>query len=74
MAEVQGVCDKRFGSVRDALGSYLGWGGWGGSLMMVDIDARLTVSYVMNQMLDQGSLADDRAFEIVMTAYDGLTV
>jgi hypothetical protein len=29
---------------------------------------------VMNQMLDHGSLADDRAFEIVMAAYDGLTV
>jgi hypothetical protein len=39
---------------------------------MVDLDARLTVSYVMNQMLDQGSLSDDRALEIVIAAYDGL--
>jgi hypothetical protein len=37
MTEVQGVCDKRFGSVRDALAASL-----------------------------------DRAFEIVMAAYDGL--
>jgi len=26
----------------------------------------------MNQMLDQGSLGDDRALEIVIAAYDGL--
>jgi len=26
----------------------------------------------MNQMLDQGSLGDDRALEIVLAAYDGL--
>jgi len=64
----------RYGMGYGIFGGYLGWGGWGGSLMMVDIDARLTVSYVMNQMLDHGSLADDRAFEIVMAAYDGLTV
>jgi len=32
----------------------------------------MTVSYVMNQMLDQGWLGDERAFEIVMAAYDGL--
>jgi CubicO group peptidase (beta-lactamase class C family) len=53
-------------------GNNCGWGGWGGSLVMVDLDARLTVSYVMNQMLDQGSLSDDRALEIVIAAYDGL--
>jgi len=71
--QVLGV-SMRYGMGYGIFGSYLGWGGWGGSLMMVDIDARLTVSYVMNQMLDHGSLADDRAFEIVMAAYDGLTV
>jgi len=26
----------------------------------------------MNQMLDQGSLGDDRGLEIVLAAYDGL--
>ena len=50
-----------------------GWGGWGGSLVWVDLDARMAVSYVMNQMLDQG-LGDDRAFGIVMAAYDGLSL
>jgi hypothetical protein len=39
---------------------------------MVDFSARLTVSYVMNQMLDRGSLGDGRALEIVVAAYDGL--
>ena len=29
------------------------WGGWGGSIVVVDLDARMTVSYVMNRMLDQ---------------------
>jgi CubicO group peptidase (beta-lactamase class C family) len=49
------------------------WGGWGGSMVVVDLDARMTVSYVMNQMLDQGSTGDDRALGIVMAAYDGLS-
>ncbi len=45
------------------------WGGWGGSIVLVDLDARMTVSYVMNQMLDQGSLGDHRALGVVMAAY-----
>jgi CubicO group peptidase (beta-lactamase class C family) len=49
-----------------------GWGGWGGSLVMVDLDARMTVLYVMNQMLDQ-DLGDYRALGIVMAAYEGLS-
>jgi len=48
-----------------------GWGGWGGSLVMVNLDARMTVSYVMNQMLDQRQ-GDYRGLEIVMAAYEGL--
>ena len=49
----------------------VGWGGWGGSLVMVDLDARMTVSYVMNQMLDQ-SVGDYRGLGIVVAAYEGL--
>jgi len=60
MAEVQGVCGKRFGAVRDALAASL------------DLDARLAVAYVMNQMLDHGTLSDDRGLEIVFAAYEGL--
>ena len=39
--------------------------------MLVDPEARMTVSYVMNQMLDQGR-GDYRAPGIVMAAYEGL--
>jgi CubicO group peptidase (beta-lactamase class C family) len=45
------------------------WGGWGGSLALVDLDERVTVSYVMNRMLN----ADSRAFGIVIAAYDGIS-
>ena len=45
-----------------------GWGGWGGSMVMVDLDARMTVAYVMNQMLP----SDSRGLGIVLAAYDGL--
>jgi len=38
---------------------------------MIDLDAHLTVSYVMNRMLDRG-LEDYRGLEIVMAAYEGL--
>jgi CubicO group peptidase (beta-lactamase class C family) len=45
-----------------------GWAGWGGSMVMVDLDARMTVAYVMNQMLQP----DYRGLGIVLAAYDGL--
>jgi CubicO group peptidase (beta-lactamase class C family) len=65
------------GSIRYGMGygifdRFCGWGGWGGSLVMVDIDARMSVSYVMNQMLDRGSMGDDRALGIVIAAYGSL--
>ncbi len=46
------------------------WGGWGGSTVLVDIDKRMSVSYVMNQMLDQKG--DSRALSIVLAAYESL--
>lgn len=49
----------------------VGWGGWGGSLVLVDLDARMAVSYVMNQMLDQ-SEGSYRGLSIVLAAYEGL--
>jgi CubicO group peptidase (beta-lactamase class C family) len=48
------------------------WGGWGGSMVMVDLDRRMAVSYVMNQMLDQDGLGDYRALGIILAAYEGL--
>ncbi|MFD6885772.1 serine hydrolase domain-containing protein [Streptomyces sp. NPDC059957] len=53
-------------------GNTFGWGGWGGSLVVSDPDARMTVAYVMNQMIDRDRQEDDRGMEIVMAAYTGL--
>jgi CubicO group peptidase (beta-lactamase class C family) len=50
-------------------GNTFGWGGWGGSLVVNDPGARLTVAYVMNQMGREG---DARGIEITMAAYDGV--
>lgn len=47
------------------------WGGWGGSTVMVDIDKRMSVSYVMNQMLGREH-GDVRALGIVLAAYESL--
>ncbi|MFU8816354.1 MAG: serine hydrolase domain-containing protein [Pseudomonadales bacterium] len=47
------------------------WGGWGGSSVVVDQDARLCVSYVMNRM--EGSLMGDlRGFSLTQAAYRSL--
>ena len=47
------------------------WGGWGGSLAVTDVDARFTVSYVMNRM--EGNLMGDvRGGVLVMAAYEAL--
>jgi CubicO group peptidase (beta-lactamase class C family) len=69
--------DRRLGmSVRWGLGyglfgSSMGWGGWGGSLVMVDPDSRMAAAYVTNQMREPAD--DTRGLELVMAAYDGLT-
>jgi CubicO group peptidase (beta-lactamase class C family) len=31
-------------------GRLCAWGGWGGSLVIADVDRRLTIAYVMNKM------------------------
>jgi CubicO group peptidase (beta-lactamase class C family) len=47
------------------------WGGYGGSLIIMDLEARLTVCYVMNRM-DSGLQGDLRATNIVLAAVAGL--
>lgn len=47
------------------------WGGWGGSLTVVDVDARATFSYVMSRM-GEGSPDDDRAAGLLAATYAGL--
>lgn len=47
------------------------WAGWGGSFALTDLDAQLTVSYVMNKMAP-GLVGDLRGAMIVMSAYQAL--
>ncbi len=47
------------------------WGGWGGSSIVVDLDARLCVSYVMNKM-DGNLIGDLRGFNILQAAYQSI--
>ncbi len=47
------------------------WGGWGGSLAVVDLDARLSFSYVMNKM-GSGTMGDLRAFVPTQALFDSL--
>lgn len=47
------------------------WGGWGGSLVVNDLDARLTVAYAMNKMGD-GTMGDLRGASVVLAAFASL--
>jgi CubicO group peptidase (beta-lactamase class C family) len=47
------------------------WGGWGGSLVISDLDARITISYVMNRM-EAGLVGDTRGAALVLAAVGGL--
>ena len=47
------------------------WGGWGGSTVVVDQDAHLCVSYVMNKMFE-GLLGDTRGFSLLQAAYKSI--
>ena len=44
------------------------WGGWGGSLAIIDLDAELTVSYVMNKMAVD-LMGDVRGTSLAMAAF-----
>src|SRR5262249_49696592 len=45
------------------------WGGWGGSIILMDIGRRMTVSYMMNKM-GPGVVGSDRSAEYVQAVYD----
>lgn len=47
------------------------WGGWGGSLAIVDVDARMSFSYVMNRM-GSGTTGDLRGGGLLLAAYGAL--
>jgi CubicO group peptidase (beta-lactamase class C family) len=42
------------------------WGGWGGSVIIMDLDRRITISYMMNKM-GAGIIGSDRAETYVRT-------
>ena len=47
------------------------WGGYGGSLVINDLDARTTFAYVMNKMAGT-TVGDMRAFRLAMAMWQGL--
>jgi CubicO group peptidase (beta-lactamase class C family) len=47
------------------------WGGWGGSLAILDLDARMSFSYVMNKM-GEGTVGDTRGAGLLIAAYTAL--
>ncbi len=49
------------------------WGGWGGSLVVNDMDRRMTMAYVMNRM-GEGTVGDDRAHSILRGVYESMGV
>ena len=47
------------------------WGGWGGSLAIIDVDTQMSFSYVMNKM-GEGTAGDLRGASLLMAAYGAL--
>ncbi|KAK5166559.1 uncharacterized protein LTR77_008102 [Saxophila tyrrhenica] len=45
------------------------WGGWGGSSIIMDLDRKLTISYVMNKM-GAGTVGNPRTEGYINTIYD----
>lgn len=51
--------------------NHMFWGGWGGSVALVDFDARVSIAYVMNRMDDQLT-GDPRGKRIAAAVYSSL--
>ena len=49
------------------------WGGWGGSIVIMDVERGITVTYAMNKM-GQGTLGNDRTHAYVNEVYKALGV
>jgi CubicO group peptidase (beta-lactamase class C family) len=47
------------------------WGGWGGSVIIVDTTKHLTISYMMNKM-ESGLVGDLRGEALIRAAYDAI--
>ena len=48
------------------------WGGWGGSMIVMDVGRRMTISYMMNKM-SPGIVGSDRSAEYGKAIYDAVT-
>ncbi|WP_328873488.1 beta-lactamase family protein [Streptomyces sp. NBC_00287] len=60
----------RWGLGYGLFGTTYGWGGWGGSLVMIEPETRSVVAYVTSQMREPAE--DTRGLDLVMSAYDGI--
>ena len=49
------------------------WGGWGGSLAIIDLDAGVSFSYVMNKM-GEGTVGDLRGIGLLIALYQSLGI
>ncbi|HMC40962.1 MAG TPA: serine hydrolase, partial [Acidimicrobiales bacterium] len=47
------------------------WGGWGGSVILMDLERRTTFAYMMNRMAD-GIIGSARAESYLRPAYEAL--
>ena len=48
------------------------WGGWGGSMIIMDVGRRMTISYMMNKM-GSGIVGSERSAEYGKAIYDAVT-
>jgi CubicO group peptidase (beta-lactamase class C family) len=48
------------------------WGGWGGSMVLMNPDRRTTATYVMNKM-GQGTLGNERTARYAKLIYEALS-
>jgi CubicO group peptidase (beta-lactamase class C family) len=47
------------------------WGGWGGSLIVVDLDAKISIAYIMNKMASTLT-GDPRSERLLQAVYESL--
>ncbi|MHA2390483.1 MAG: serine hydrolase domain-containing protein [Promethearchaeota archaeon] len=47
------------------------WGGWGGSVSIMDLDAKLSIAYVMNKMVTT-SIGDPRSTRLIEALYNSI--
>jgi CubicO group peptidase (beta-lactamase class C family) len=48
------------------------WGGWGGSVIIMDVGRRMTISYMMNKM-GPGTIGSDRSAEYCKAIFGTVT-